>query len=195
MAVYNARDFGAAGDGRTKDTKALQRTIDTCAAQGGGRVILEGGAFLTGTLYLKTGVYLEIEAGAVLLASPDIADYGTDTHHNRYRNEPELDRCLIYAQDVEHIGLIGCGEINGNAEHFPNPGSVYRPMLIRVLRCRNVRLEGLRLYDAAAWTTAFLDSDYLWIRGLDISNEKRYNIQYRYEECAQAAVFSSEQPF
>lgn len=195
MAVYNARDFGAAGDGRTKDTKALQCTIDTCAAQGGGRVILEGGAFLTGTLYLKTGVYLEIEAEAVLLASPDIADYGTDTHHNRYRNEPELDRCLIYAQDAEHIGLIGCGEINGNAERFPNPGSVYRPMLIRVLRCRNVRLEGLRLYDAAAWTTAFLDSDYLWIRGLDISNEKRYNIQYRYEECAQAAVFSSEQPF
>lgn len=175
MAVYDVRDFGAAGDGKTKDTKAIQEAIDRCCVQGGGRVVLSAGIFLTGTLYLKTGVYLEIEAGAVLLASPDIADYGTDTHHNRYRNETELDRCLIYAQDAEHLGLTGHGEINGNAEAFPNSGSIYRPMLIRMLRCRNVCLEQLRLYDAAAWTTAFLDSQYLWIRGLDICNEKRYN--------------------
>lgn len=175
MAVYDVRQFGAAGDGRNKDTACIQRAIDQCALQGGGRVLLSNGTFLTGTLYLKTGVYLEIEAGAVLLASPDIADYGTDTHHNRYRNEPELDRCLIYAQDAENLGLTGLGEINGNAEAFPNPGSIYRPMLIRLLRCKNVRLENLRLYDAAAWTTAFLDSQYLWMRGLDIRNEKRYN--------------------
>lgn len=172
MAVYNVKEFGAAGNGKTKDTVSIQHAIDVCFQNNGGRVLLTDGTFLSGTLYLKSGVCLEVDASAVLLASPDIEDYGTDTHHNRYRNEPELDRCFLFAQDEENFGLTGFGEINGNAEAFPNRNSIYRPML---LRCKNVRLENLRLYNAAAWTTAFLDSRYLWIRGVDIRNEKRYN--------------------
>lgn len=57
------------------------------AQNGGGRVLLEDGTFLSGTLYLKSYVYLEIAESALLKASPEIFDYGTDTHHNRYRNE------------------------------------------------------------------------------------------------------------
>lgn len=57
--------------------------------------------FLSGTLYLKSYVYLEIAESALLKASPEIFDYGTDTHHNRYRNETELDRCFLFAQDAE----------------------------------------------------------------------------------------------
>lgn len=48
-------------------------------------------------------------------------------------------------------------------------------MMCGIMVQPNVRLENLRLYDAAAWTTAFLDSAYLWAKGLDIRNEKRYN--------------------
>lgn len=43
------------------------------------------------------------------------------------------------------------------------------------LCCRNVHVENLRLYDAAAWTTAFLDSEYIWVHGIGIKNDKRYN--------------------
>lgn len=68
-----------------------------------------GGRFCCGTLYLQSGAALEIAAGAVLLASPDIADYPANTHHNRYRNEPELDRCFLYAQDAARITLRGPG--------------------------------------------------------------------------------------
>ena len=46
---------------------------------------------------------------------------------------------------------------------------------MRFLHCRNIRLSHLRLYDAAAWTTAFLDSSWIWVDGVDIRNEKRYN--------------------
>lgn len=172
---YYADQYGAKADGKTKDTKAIQNAIDDCHQAGGGRVILEHGVYVSGTLYLKSGVYLEIAPSATLMASPDIADYGQDTHHNRYRNEKDLDRCFIYAQDAKNIGLTGFGEINGNAEAFPNEGSIYRPMMIRMLRCQNVRLENLKLYNSAAWTTAFLDSRYIWIKGLDIRNEKKYN--------------------
>lgn len=175
MTIYDVKEYGAVGDGIVRDTAAIQRAIDRCFEEGGGRVTLQKGTFLSGTLYLKSGVCLEIDRSAVLLASPDIRDYGEDTHYNRYRNEPDLDRCFLYAQDAEEIGLCGEGKIMGNAEAFPNKGSIYRPMLLRFLRCRQIRLEKLRLYDAAAWTTAFLDSEYIWVNGVDIRNEKRYN--------------------
>ena len=51
MAVYRAKEFGAKADGVTKDTAAIQRAIDICAQNGGGRVLLEDGTFLSGTLY------------------------------------------------------------------------------------------------------------------------------------------------
>ena len=67
MAVYRAKEFGAKADGVTKDTAAIQRAIDICAQNGGGRVLLEDGTFLSGTLYLKSYVYLEIAESALLI--------------------------------------------------------------------------------------------------------------------------------
>lgn len=168
MAVYKGKEFGAKGDGSTKDTQAVQRAIDVCAENGGGRVLLEDGVFLCGTLYLKSRVYLEITESALLKASPDIADYAADTHHNRYRNETELDRCFLFAQGAEDFGLVGNGMIDGNAECFPNKDDKYRPMLLRLLNCKQFHMENLRLMNAAAWTTCFLDSEYIWVRGIDI---------------------------
>lgn len=173
--MYNVRDYGAKADGVTNDAAAIQSAIDGCSASGGGTVLLEGGTFLSGTIRLKSNVTLEIDASATLLASGDIADYAPDVHHNRYRNEKALDRCFIYAEDQHDFALTGRGKIDGNASAFPNEGSIYRPMMIRLLRCRNVHVENLRLYEAAAWTTAFLDSEYIWVRGVDIKNDKRYN--------------------
>lgn len=167
--------YGAVGDGSTINTKAIQAAIDDCNQKGGGTVLLANGVFVCGTIFLKSNVTLEIDAGAVLMASPDISDYRADTHHNRYRNEPDMDRCFIYAEDQENIGLCGKGIIMGNAECFPNEGSIYRPMMIRFLRCIGIRIMDLRLYDSAAWTTAFLDSSYIWVARVTICNDKRYN--------------------
>ena len=173
--IYDVKKQGAAGDGKTDDTAAIQKGIDACFQNGGGSVILTDGIYVSGTLYLKSNVRLHITESAVPLASGEIEKYGTDTHYNRYRNEPDMDRCFLYAQDQENITLTGGGMILGNAEAFPNEGSIYRPMMMRFLRCRNIRLSHLRLYDAAAWTTAFLDSSWIWVDGVDIRNEKRYN--------------------
>lgn len=175
MGQYDVKKFGALGNGKTVDTIAIQAAIDRCHYAGGGQVLLRRGDYLSGTLYLKSNVSLYIDRSARLLASPFIADYGDDTHYNRYVNETDMDRCFIYAEDAENISIEGGGEINGQAECFPNQGSRYRPMMIRLLRCSHVVLKCLRLYQAAAWTTAFLDSRDIWIDGLDIHNDKRYN--------------------
>jgi hypothetical protein len=171
----DVREFGAVGDGMAKDTAAIQAAIDACHGALGGTVVIREGVFVTGTLYLRSHVTIRVDSTGVLLGSPDITDYATDTHQQRYRNESQLDRCLIYAEDADSISLTGTGEINGNSVAFPNAGDDSRPMLIRMLRCTNVRLNGLRLLEAAAWTTAFLDSSYIWVDGVHIHNENRYN--------------------
>ena len=74
--AYYVKDFGAAGDGKTNDAAAIQKAIDTCEQQGGGKVVLEGGhTYISGSLVLKSWVELVIESGAVLKASEDLNDY------------------------------------------------------------------------------------------------------------------------
>jgi hypothetical protein len=51
--VLNIRDFGAAGDGTSKDTNAIQQALDRCSALGGGEVLIPAGNFLTGAVALK----------------------------------------------------------------------------------------------------------------------------------------------
>ena len=76
--MKSVREFGAVGDGWTKDTTAIQEGIETLARQGGGRLLFPAGTYLTGTLYLKSNVFLDLEPGAVILGSPDPADYNAD---------------------------------------------------------------------------------------------------------------------
>jgi len=80
--VFDIREFGAVGDGATLNTRAIQQEIDGCTAAGGGDVLIAGGRFVTGTIYLKDHVTLHLAAGTVLLGSTQIADYATDTHKN-----------------------------------------------------------------------------------------------------------------
>lgn len=67
---YNVKDYGAAGDGKTKDTAAIQK-----GGRRGGAVFLPAGTCLCGTIYLRDNTGLELETGAVILGNPDKEDY------------------------------------------------------------------------------------------------------------------------
>lgn len=168
-SIYNVKDFGAVGDGKVKDTKAIQAAIDKCS-ENGGIVYFPNGKYLTGTIYMRSKVTLKLEVSATLLGSPDLADYAENTHYNRYDNEPFLDKCLIYSQDLEDIGFEGPGTIDGQGKNFYNESNPFvpHPMLLRFLRCKNIRLTGFKIRMPAGWSTAFIECENVVADSLDI---------------------------
>ena len=71
----NVRDFGATGDGVTKDTVAIQKALDACASGGGGTVTVPDGIYLTGSLTLGANTTLNLAGHASLVGSSDVNDY------------------------------------------------------------------------------------------------------------------------
>jgi hypothetical protein len=55
-ASYNVKDFGAAGNGLTNDTPAINRAIEKCSAGGGGDVVFPAGRYSAASLHLKSNV-------------------------------------------------------------------------------------------------------------------------------------------
>ncbi len=66
-ASLNVREFGAVGDGATKDTAAFQKALDDCAAAGGGEVLVPAGNYLIGSIALKSNTTLRLEKDANLI--------------------------------------------------------------------------------------------------------------------------------
>jgi hypothetical protein len=183
--MIDIRDFGAIGDGTTVNTHAIQAAIDACSRDGHDGVLIAGGRYVTGTLYLKDHAILHVAAGAELLGSTDIADYATDTHKNMYRNELHMDRCLIFARDAEGIGIEGHGVIDGRGHRdaFPHSGDPahqsgrphHRPMLIRFLDCSRIRVRDITLRNPASWTSAWLYCSDIVVDGVTIHSRANWN--------------------
>ena len=120
-ADFDVRSYGAKGDGVTFDTEAVQNAIDACAADGGGRVVLEKGVFLIKPIMLKSGVNLHLERSARILASGDWRDYPGRGNLKSVvsENMPRgRDSALITADEAHGISLTGEGVIDGNSECF-----------------------------------------------------------------------------
>ena len=175
--TFDPRSFGATGDGKTLDTTAIQSAIDHCSASGGGTVPVTGGQFLTGTLHLKSNVCLRIDAGAALLASAHISDFTADTDRTMYRGEPYMDRCLIFAKDVDNISIEGHGAIDGQGKSFPERGDPQknRPKLLRLINCTRVRMHDLELRSPASWTTEWRYCDDVVVDGVTIHSRANSN--------------------
>lgn len=174
---FNVLDYGAKADGKTLDTRAVQGAIDACHANGGGKVVIPSGkTVLVGTLYLKSFVTLHVENGAILRGSPFIKDYTTDTHKNMYKNEPHMDRCLIFAKDQSSIAIEGYGTIDGNG-HTSNftKEKGGRPMLIRFVNVSDVRLNDITLINPVAWTSAWLYCSHISVSGIKIRSRANAN--------------------
>lgn len=183
----NAQAFGARGDGITLDTRALQAAIDAAACQRT-ELRLPPGVYLTGALFLKTGMTLRLERGATLLGSRDLADY--PLLPTRVAGiEMRWPAALVNIYGEQDVGLVGEGCIDGDGQVFwdrywalradyeprglrwASDYDCQRPRLIQVFESARVHIGGgLLLRRSGFWTLHLCYSEDVSVDGLTIRN-------------------------
>lgn len=153
----------ALGDGKSLDTEAIQKSIDTLASQGGGTLVVPRGTFLTGALFLKPGVNLHLEKDAVLLGTSDIAQY--PPRPTRIEGHTQVWRpALLNAEHCPGLRITGDGTIRGggkpfwtafwsryNANNRTKNLDVDRPRNIFISDSDRISLSGIFLRDSGFW--------------------------------------------
>ncbi len=72
---YQASLFGIKSNGLIDNTTSIQKAIDFIAEKGGGTLTFCVGRYITGAVYLKSGVNIRLDAAASIIASDNIHDY------------------------------------------------------------------------------------------------------------------------
>jgi polygalacturonase len=185
--IFRVNDFGALAGGKTMDTRAIQRAIDSCAAAGGGIVAFDTGSYLTGSLFVKSGVILRIDSGVTILGSQDIADYPLIP--TRVAGiEMKWPAALLNIIGQKDAAITGEGLVDGRGKPFWDKywamRKVYgpkgirwaadydcrRPRLILVSGSSDVTLKDLHLQRSGFWTVHILYSDHVTAGGIHVEN-------------------------
>ncbi|NRA51468.1 MAG: polygalacturonase [Phaeodactylibacter sp.] len=171
-------DYGAIGDGETINTKAIQSAIDAVHLAGGGQLIITEGTYLSGTLVLKSGVEIHITAGDTLMGSPYLKDY-PNMEQNTIRSYTEryTRKAFLYAEGAKDIALTGRGMIHGNSYSPDFKAAKHgreKPLGMRLISCKRVKVEGLTLSSAGLWLQHYLNCEDLTIHDIKAINHGNF---------------------
>jgi len=159
-SVYNVKDYGAKGDGKTLDHVAINKAIEAANKVGGGQVVLPAGTYLCGSIRLKSNVDLHLMAGAKILAAPaEMKAYDEsekwegpqyqDGGHTFFHNS------LIWAEGADNISITGRGTIDGlglTKKDTEKAGNVQGGSIgtgdkaIALKLCRNVLIRDITIF-------------------------------------------------
>jgi len=150
-AAVSVADFGAIGDGKTLNTKSIQTAIDHCA-ETGGTLVIPKGDFLSGALFLKPGVNLQLAEGAVLKASTDIADFPTQPNVRFEGHFQEHATSLLNVDHCDHFRLTGPGMLDGQGlAYWSSNLPKGRPRLTEICNSKDVIINGVRFTNSPSW--------------------------------------------
>ena len=176
---------GAIADGETNNAVVIQKLIDKAAAAGGGRVIIPPGNFMSGPLFLKTGVDLHLQLGARLIGPTKHADYKNDT------GRP----AMVSAKNQHNITISGKGIIDGQGQElmldmfkrlrngdmkqdsvwlYKRPGAG-RAMILTFTNCTNVNVSGVTLKNATDWVQDYRECNGVIIDGITVQSTAYWN--------------------
>lgn len=114
--TYLITDFGAKAGGVFDNTQAFKKAIQICAENGGGKVLVPSGKFLTGPIHLENNINLHLEAGAEILFSTNTADY--PIVHTSFEGTELMNYSpLVYAYKKTNVAVTGKGILNGQANN------------------------------------------------------------------------------
>jgi polygalacturonase len=176
LCAQNIQDFGAIGDGVTLCTKSIQKAIDRCGEQNGGKVLVPPGKYLTGPLFLTSNITFELLSGAVLVFDDNITD--CPIVDGRWEGiERKVYASLFTGHQLENVSIVGRGKIDGQGKKWwkahkenrrmrnalgleereqdnppESPLKVPRPRLVNLYNCDNVLISELTFVNSPSWT-------------------------------------------
>jgi polygalacturonase len=186
-ADFNVRDYGGKGDGTTLNTGAIQRAIDAAATKGG-TVVFPDGTYLTGAIFVKSGVTLKLDKGVTLLGSRNLDDY--PVLPSRIAGiEMRWPAALVNIYRQTHAAIVGAGTIDGDGKVFwerywalrkayeprglrwASDYDAGRPRLVQVYDSSAVKVGGgLLLRRSGFWTVHVCYSNDVTVDGVTIDN-------------------------
>jgi polygalacturonase len=198
--IFDVRKYGAAGDGKTIDTPAVNRAIEAAAGSGGGIVVFPAGTYLCFSIHLKSQVHIVLEQGSTILAadSPrpgeqtgynggtyDAAEPNTpwepyqDYGHNHWHNS------LLWGENLHDLSITGPGLIYGKGLSFgagrsargnypifvaEQPGVGNKAVALK--NCRNVLLRDFSILKGGHFGLLLTGVDNLTIDNLKIDTDR-----------------------
>jgi len=182
---FNAAYFGIKPDGKTLNTRSVQFAIDYISEKGGGCLLFEAGTYLSGSVYLKSNVTLNLEEGAVLKGSTNPFDY------DRYQQGFSA---FIFAIGQRNIGITGKGRIDGQGNKVAlnvinniekglindaytsgRASAEIRPMLIYFRNDDNVTVQNITFHNSACWTATYEQCRHLKIDRVKVDDVYYWN--------------------
>ena len=170
-------DVGGVGDGVTLNTEAFKKGISKLSKQGGGRLIVPAGVWLTGPIMLKSNIELHLDKNAIIMMSPDKRLFINDSG----------DRCQpgIRASKQKNIAITGEGIIDGN-------GAQWRPVKREKVSDWEWKafknMGGVERQDGKLWYPWDLKSGYPNISDTPENQEKKRADLIRLTDCENVLI-------
>ncbi|MCM1020816.1 MAG: glycosyl hydrolase family 28 protein [Muribaculum sp.] len=188
---YVITDYGITTDSTLIQTQKIQNVIDLAEINGGGRIVIPKGTFLSGALFFKPGTTLHLADGAVLKGSDNILDFPLLPSRMEGRNIYYY-AALINAYNVPRFAITGSGTVNGNGHKYwadfwrrrdlaaQNDNGreftnleVHRPRLVFIWGCDNATLDGPTFCNSPFWTCHFYQCRNLTVKNCRMTTPSR----------------------
>ena len=158
--IFDVRQLGAKGDGKSLDTAPIQKALDDCGKLGGGIVTFPSGTYLSKPIFLRSKTTLHLDAGATLLATDDRGDFLRPDKPDATNSSSGF-FAFINGKDLTDITIRGKGAIDGSGAKWWVPAgaarrktpnyTLPRPRMILLDGCKNVRVEGVTLANSPSF--------------------------------------------
>lgn len=173
--VYNIRKYGAVGNGRHIDSKAIDRAIDKASKHAGDTVFFPAGRYACHSVHLKSNVTIMLDRNATILAAPADSKNGYDNpEHNPdsiYQDfgHSHWHNSLIWGEGLENVTICGEGLIDGTDVLTRGSGKSKKSKVIvankalAMKNCKGVTIRGVRFLNCGHFSMLLTGVDRLLI--------------------------------
>lgn len=190
FVTLDVKELGASGDGESDDTGFIQAAVMACPPKS--RVLIPEGKYKVTSIFLKSGIYLEIAKGAQLLAETDRSrfakfpgviesyDEKDEYHLGTWEGNPlPMFAGILTGIGVSDVVIYGEGLVDGCASHenwWYNEKvmvGAFRPRMLFLNHCERIKVQGVTFCSSPSWVIHPYFSRDLLFCGLGIQNPQQ----------------------